>query len=690
VLEGLFNKFISLKINNLIKFIVLFLPFIYNAQTNPDTNTIQLPFPIQNNIDPTQSTKQSFDFGDPSSVKQTIVYDPVTGKYIFKESAGKSEMNFRNPSMMTLEEYMEYERKKSLKENWKEKIDEQTQETQELIPPIKIDSKGFQNFFGSDEISIRPQGSVELSLGVNSSKYDNPILPVKQRRITRFDFDQQIQLNLVGQIGTKLKLNTSYNTQAAFDFDNITKLGYTGNEDQIMQKIEVGNVTMPLNTSLIQGSQTLFGVKTQMKFGRLTVDGIMASSKGKRQEINVTGKSQVQLFELSADNYEAHRHYFLNMFFHEHYDEAMSEMPIVKSEINITRIEVWLTNRVNNTENTRNIIAFADLGEEKQSNLQGNPQILSTENLPDNKSNSLYNWAINQPQIRQFSNSVVALSAQVAAPGPFMQAVHYEKVENARKLSEQEYTYNSLLGFISLNLQLNNDEVLAVAYEYTYRGKTYQVGEFSTDGVDGQNALMLKLLRPTLINPKLKTWDLMMKNVYSIGAYQLDKQGFRLDVLYNNPETSLPVNFFPYPGLDEEQLVTLLEMDRLNMNNQPFSDGLFDFAPMTFLGNRAESGGTINPRNGRIYFSTVEPFGKTLKKKMLNAGMPNVIADKIAFTELYDSTKTAAQQIPSKNRFIFKGEYQSSISSDIPFKCNECSPRIRYRYCWRNSFNGRK
>ncbi len=629
---------------------------------DPDTTLL---FPISNSNDPTQTSQQSFDLGDPTSVNQTIVYDPITGTYVFKETMG-TNVNYRNPSMMTLEEYIEYERQKSLRENWKDRIDEQTAEGQPFELPIKIGSKAFENFFGSDEITIRPQGSVELSFGVNSSRYDNPILPVKQRRITRFDFQQQIQMNLVGQIGTKLKIGTSYNTQAAFDFDNISKLEYTGDEDQIMQKIELGNVAMELPTSLIQGSQTLFGAKTQMKFGRSTVDLIAASSKGKRQEINITGKAQVQKFELSADNYEANRHYFLNLYHHDHYDEAMSTVPIVNSTTYITRMEVWVTNRTNNTENTRNILAFADLGEAKPENWQGNPGSAAAVDLPDNDANGLYSWAAGQPLVRSFVNSVSALSSQVVSPGPFQQAIEYEKVENARKLTEQEFSYNALLGYISLNLPLNNDEVLAVAYEYTYRGDTYQVGEFSTDGSSGQEALLLKLLKPTITNPNNKVWDLMMKNVYSIGAYQVDQQGFRIDLLYNNPETSVLVPFFPYPGVDDRQLVTLLDMDKLNQNNQPFSDGVFDFVPIDFNGNRAENGGTINRRNGRIYFSTVEPFGKTLATKLQGAGIPDVVIDQVAFTELYDSTKTAAQQIPSKNRFSFKGEYQSSISSDIP------------------------
>jgi cell surface protein SprA len=651
------------------KVLICILLFLFYGQSfaQEEEKENELPFPIEKSYDPTSNSLFRFDLGNPSQLKQTIVYDPILKKYVFKETLGTDgQINYRNPSMMTLKEYIEYERKKSLSQNWKDKLDQQTESEKSLVAPIKVGGKGFVNFFGSDEINIKPQGTIEVALGVNSSKYDNPALPLKQRRITRFDFQQNMQINLVGTIGTKLKLSTSYNSQAAFDFENVTKLGYTGDEDQIIQKIELGNVSLPLNTSLIQGSQTLFGVKTQWKFGKLTIDNVIASSKGRKQEINIAGKAQVQNFELTADNYESNRHYFLSHYFRNQYDTAMSQLPIANSQINITRLEVWVTNKVNNTQNTRNILAFTDMGEANSKEVDGTPGNFSSNLLPDNTSNGLYNWLLNQNSVKNFASSVPALISTSAQPGPFQQAVTFEKVENARRLSEQEFSYNSLLGFISLNQPLINDEVLAVAYEYTYQGKTYQVGQFSTDGVDGNQALFLKLLKPTLTNPKNHIWDLMMKNVYSIGAYQLDRNGFRLDVLYNNPSTSLPVNFFPYNGLDKIQLVTLLGMDKLNMNNQPFSDGLFDFVPINFSGNKTDNAGTINSKNGRIYFTTIEPFGQTLKKKMLEKGIAESVVDKIAFTELYDSTKTAAQQIPSKNRFIFKGQYQSSVSSDIP------------------------
>lgn len=625
-----------------------------------------LRYPITPINDPTQTKKQSFDLGDPSSVQQTIVYDPVTGTYVFKETIGASGINYRPPSMMTLDEYLEYERNKSIRDNWKDKIDQQTADSQPFSLPIKINNKLFKSFFGSDQITIKPQGTVEIGLGVNSSRYDNPLLPVKQRRITRFDFNQNINFSVVGQIGTRMKLGISYNTQASFEFDNITKLEYNGDEDQIIQSIALGNVSLDLPTTLIPSSKTLFGASTKLRFGKTTVDLIAASSKGQRKEIKVQGGAQKQTFELSADQYEANRHYFLNFYHRNNYDEAMKSLPIVNSGVNISRIEVWVTNRTNTTENTRNIVAFTDLGEGLPANAQGNPGGFSNADLPDNSANGLYQWASSQPGIRDFSNAVGVLNSQVVSPGPFVQAIDYEKVESAKKLSDAEFTYNAQLGFISVNIPLNNDEVLGVAYEYTYRGQTYRVGELSTDGVEGTNALILKLLKPTMTDPKNKLWDLMMKNVYSLGAYQVDQVGFRLDILYNNPENSLYIPFFPQPGLEDKQLVTLLEMDKLNQMGQPFSDGVFDYVPMAQSGSRFENGGTINARNGRVYFSTIEPFGAVLAQKMADANLPQTLIDQVAFRELYDSTKTAAQQIPSKNRFYFKGEYQSSVTGDIP------------------------
>ncbi len=633
-----------------------------------DSPEVVLPFPIEEHNDPTGNDPQSFDLGLPSNVTTTVEYDPETGTYIFTETIGEN-INYRPPSMMTLEEYLKYMQQKEMEDYWKERVAKANEESgnTSLIPPIKVDSDAFRNIFGSDEISIRPQGSVELSFGVNHSRYDNPILPENQRKITRFDFNQQIQLNLVGQIGTRVKLATNFNTRAAFDFENISNLRHSGDEDDLLQLIELGNIKFPMNTTLIPGSSTLFGAKTRLQFGKLTVDAIASQSRGQRQVINVAGGAQTTQFNVGADSYEQNKHFFLGHHFYDNYDNWMSSLPIVSSPINITRIEVWVTNRQNITENTRNFVAFADLGEALPQHFQGNPTSSNVSNpLPRNDANNLYDWAVNNPQVRSFFDATSALSSQVVSPGPFNQAFEYEKVENARKLTEQEYTYNALLGYISLNMPLNTDEVLGVAYEYTVNGRTFQVGEFSYDGVNGTDALFLKMLRSTILSPQMKIWDLMMKNVYSVGGFQLNQQSFRMDVWYNNPETSLPVNFMPYPVVEEQLLVELLEMDKLNITDQPFSDGIFDFVPLNLQGNRIVNGGTINPLNGRVYLSTAEPFGRTLKGKLEESGMSPTQAERVAFTELYDSTQIQAQLLPRKNRYSLRGEFKSSVTGDIP------------------------
>ena len=631
-----------------------------------DTPKTQLPFPIHDYYDYTNKKDSPMSLSDPDNLKTEIVYNPETGMYDIYQKIGNRM--YRQPTSLTLEEYMEYQRQKALKDYWGEKVEETSDKEKNIIPPLKVQGKAFDMIFGGNEIKIRPQGSAELSFGVNISRYDNPILPVKQRRVPTFDFQQRIQLNMVGQIGDKLKLTIAQNTEATFNFQNQVKIEYTGYEDEIIQKIEAGNVSLPLNTTLIQGSQSLFGIRTDLKFGRLTAQTIFSQQKGKRQEINVAGGAQVQDFEVKADNYEANKHYFLNYYHREHYDSAMQTMPIVSSPINITKIEVWVTNRINKVEDTRNIVAFTDLGEHDAEYCEGGPMMFNG-NIPDNDANELYSTIVNSTDVRSFSSAVVELSTFVGAPGPFNQSVHYEKVENARRLSEQEFTYNAQLGFISLKAPLNQDEVLAVAYQYTYRGKTYQVGEFSTDvpvEEGSKTALILKLLKPTVVNPQNKTWDLMMKNVYSIGAYQVSASDFIFDLWYNNPQTSVNINYLPYDGVDDKLLMQQLELDRLNLNQQLQADARFDFVPITYDGNKAISGGTIDPRTGRVYVTTIEPFGKTLKQKLSSESSlaPNQV-DAITYQELYDSTKTAAQQIPGKNRFTLKGSYKSSVSSEI-------------------------
>ena len=627
-----------------------------------DSPEIDLFYPIYDPLDPTNFSQGLIDFELPLNIQNDIFYDPNTGEYIFNSLLGDS-INYRPSSSISLNDYLKMQHEQSMDDFWNKKLEEQSDyKYKKSVEEIQIKPPEPKKIFGSDFVEIRPQGSAELSFGINSSRTDNPVLPERQRRITTFDFDQKIQMNLEGKIGDLMDLGFNYNTEATFDFENQLNLDYGGEEDDILQKLEAGNVSLPLNSTLISGSQSLFGVKSELKFGRLTATSVMSQQKGQKKEIEVSGGAQLNDFEINADNYEENRHFFLSFYFRDGYDQSMRTLPMITSGIQIQRIEVWVTNRNNTINNTRNILCFTDIGEPNSNNLE-NPLLASSGfQVPDNDHNFLYPSIQNDVNVRNYVNASNELTG---SNYNMEQGIEFEKVENARMLSNNEFTYNSVLGFISLNQSLNNDEVLGVSYQYTYRGKTYQVGELSTDGISGQQALYLKLLKSTVRNPKKKIWDLMMKNVYSLGAYQIDNTNFRLDIWYNNPSSSIDINYIPKTGVDDKLLIQLLDLDRLNQQQQIYADGLFDFVPIVDNQGKIVNGGTINAKNGRLYFTTIEPFGKTLDQKMIDAGIVSNIRDKVVYRQLYDSTKIAAQQLPELNRFKIKGSYQSSVTSEI-------------------------
>lgn len=623
----------------------------------------------------------------PDNIKYRVEYNPLTGQYELVQTVGDL-FDFRPRTSMTLEEYMNYKMNQNVSEYWREIQKEEDEASKEFSKIIKVGGEGFRNIFGSDEIEIRPQGSAELIFGVNSSKTNNPRIPERQRRITTFNFDQKIQLNVVGNIGTRLKLNVNYNTESTFDFENQMKLEYTGDEDQIIQKIELGNVSMPVQGSLIQGSSSLFGAKLATKWGRLRNTTVFSQQKGERKEITVQGGAQTQTFDIPADNYEANRHYFLSGWFRQEYDRAMSSLPVVSSGVNITRIEVWLVNTQANTQDVRNVVAFADLGEA--------PEFMSGD-LVDNGDADLYNRGdiaitpggnpnnLNNDIYLDATEGGTPFSEAILDGGQAIQAIannpeynemengtHFERVNNMRKLTPSEFTYNARLGFISLRQALNNAEVLAVAYEYTLNGQTYQVGTISQDGIAAPKSLVLKLIKPSITKVKLSNndpnplWANMMKNVYNLGAFGISPENFRLDVWYNNPATGIYQNYIPREPLNGTILLQIMNMDKIDAQQMPYPDGFFDFIP-----DAATMGGLIDAQNGRIFFPVIEPFGGHLKRKIEEmAGGPSpeteALVKQVVFQQLYDSTKTAAQiQFPNLNRYRIRGQYQSASGSDI-------------------------
>ena len=166
--------------------------------------------------------------------------------------------------------------------------------------------------------------------------------------------------------------------------------------------------------------------------------------------------------------------------------------------------------------------------------------------VPSNTANNLLQTIKNDYPTARFISSVSQALAPLGVFG-IQGGTDYEKVESARLLSESEYTLNPTLGYISIKSQLNADEVLGVAFQYTYNGQVYQVGEFSSDITTTSQSLYVKMLKSTTTDPKMPMWRLMMKNVYSLGAYQVQKSNFRLNIKYLSDTTGTQINYLPVP-----------------------------------------------------------------------------------------------------------------------------------------------
>ena len=597
----------------------------------------------------------NLDLQDPDNVNTTIEYDPVNNCYVVRTRIGDVEI--ATPYMMTPEEYRAYSERQQMGQYWQEKIStvEHDNESKFDITDMKFNIGPADKVFGPGGVQLKLQGSAELLFGFKHQYVDNPSLTERSRNNNIFDFDEKIQLNVNGKVGDKLNFNMGYNTEASFSFDqqNI-KLNYKGQEDDIIQSLEAGNVSMSLNNSLIRGSSALFGVKTDMKFGKLRVQALVSQQNSESQSVSSKGGAQTTNFEVPIDSYDENRHFFLGYYFRDNYEQAMEALPYIAGGVTINRIEVWVTNKRGNYDQARNIVALADLGEYSAEHVLNDQWATKGDKVPYNKANTLYETLT---QSYAGIRDIQQTSAVLQGIPSMDSGEDYEKVESARLLNSNEYTLNAALGYISLRAALNQDEVLAVAYEYTYGGQVYQVGEFSTDAgesLKAPNALLLKMLKSTNNSPNKKnkgTWDLMMKNVYSIGATQMSNDKFELYVQYRNDSVGTDVQYLMEGAIKGKQLLRVMKMDRLDSRNNPSPDGKFDYV----------EGYTAISSSGRIIFPVLEPFGSYLAEAI---GDPQV-AEKYVFQELYDSTLVMAQEMTEKNKFTLVGKYKGSSGNEI-------------------------
>ena len=587
------------------------------------------------------------DLQRPDNMKYEVVYNDTLNRFVIGNRMGNTWLSA--PIMLTPEEYNSWTEMNERSAFFRKKNDEiyQTKGKEKFdFSDMHFDLGPAEKIFGPGGIRVRTQGSAELKLGMNKKSIDNPSLPIRNRKTTMMNFDEKINLNVNGKVGDKVNMNLNYNTDATLDYDaQNMKLKYDGKEDEIIKLVEAGNVSFPSNSSLIKGASSLFGVRTDMQFGKLKLQMVASQKKSASKSVSSKGGVQLTPFEINVADYEENRHFFLSRYFRNHYDEWMQKLPNLVTGITINRVEIWVTNKSGTTANTRNIVALTDLGEASKIS---NPMWTATGQVPSNSANTEYQAMTTQyVAARDIDQAAATLEG-----GGLVGGADFEKLESARLLNSSEYSVNTALGYVSLKTGIQTDQVLAVAYEYTSGGVTYQVGEFASDITDTKQALFVKALKNTSCNPQQGNWDLMMKNVYYL-ASNIEKEKFRLDVKYQSDTTGVYLSYIPEQRVKNTPIIRVLGADRLDNNNKAHSNGYYDYV----------EGYTVS--NGRVFIPKVEPFGSYMRDYLVKNGVAADAAEKYAFTELYDSTKTVARQIAEKNKYLMVGQFKGSSASVI-------------------------
>nr|WP_143756515.1 cell surface protein SprA [Chryseobacterium sp. RU37D] len=621
--------------------------------------------------------KKDYQLADPTQYE--AYYDIKTGMYFVYPKIGNTVTG--PPTAMSPEEYKEFMLAAQTRAYYKEKSDRYSLMFRKdksdaakkgLIPSLTINNRLFETIFGSNKIEIIPSGYASFDFAGLYQKIDNPLILPQNRTSFTFDIDQRIQLGLIGKVGENLQLKANYDTQSGFAFENKMNLVWqakgswkdlkqkglndvdkpsAGGEDKIIKRVEFGNVNMPLSTSLIRGSQSLFGVKTEFQLGKTYGTVVLSQQQGEARNITVQGGGVVNTFKLNAIDYEDNQHYFLGHYFLNNYDNSLLNYPQINSKISITRLEVWVLDQGNtNLQYQKSIVGIRDLGDGG--------------GLPNNDQAgfNLYSTINGLPGIRDAStayNAIKGNNLPVASGGaqPYVDGEHFIFNKKARRLNQNEYTLQPQLGYISLNQKLNDNQLLAVSFSYTMNGsnQVYKVGEFSEES----QVLVTKVLKPnTTVKTSSPMWDLMMKNIYSLDAGQVNQDGFILNVLYRDPQSGGKVNYLPVNNNDQirsQPLIKLLNWDRLNVNGDLQSngnstgDGIFDFV----------NGITIRPETGRVIFTKVQPFGSFIQN-VIGSNDPQFV-----FSDLYTQQKQVATSSNLAQRYTIEGRYKGTQGQGI-------------------------
>ncbi|HZY09827.1 MAG TPA: cell surface protein SprA [Bacteroidota bacterium] len=431
------------------------------------------------------------------------------------------------------------------------------------------------------------------------------------------DFNQEVRINVNGIVGDKLNILADWNTQRTFEYENQLKIKYTGYEDEIVQSVEAGNVSLQ-TPSLVGGGQALFGIKAKLQTGPLTLTTLLSQKKGQTKELVVSGGAQQSSLEIFPHQYSK-SYYFVDTLYEAFYDilnrsqiPNISQNPQIQQK-QIIKIDLWVSQsgyRIDPSQRQAN--AYIDL-----------PPRLASASYPSDVESTLSKRTGDLEQ------------------GRFI------------KIDPAQYKVNQFGGYVVLNTNVTDDQALAVSY--TVVGNDF-IGGTADDEIFGATSeadttvdgkLILKLVKPRYLQPSYKrAWKMLLKNVYPIGGRDLKKEGFELHILRrtNGPEQDAILG---------EYLLRVLGLDRFDQNNSEAPDNVFDFIP----------GLTVNIERAEIIFPTLRPFDEGIRRYFQNLNPPINVPDSLLFGDIYDTTQTAAANNITNNKYFLRVKSSTAQSS---------------------------
>lgn len=576
--------------------------------------------------------------------------DSLYSRFTARETV--SGLTVRVPLTVDYLTYWRERRRYEIAQTWRELLRTQTQEraSQRGLLDLRIAVPGgrsaaFSTLFGAPTVSLRVNGQADVDLGLSIQSNRDPNLPPQQQYRIDPLFGQNIRLGISGGIGDKLTVSTDWDTQRILDFENRLKLQYTGYEDEIIRRIEAGNVSLQTPSQLIGGGQALFGIRSDFQLGPMRLSSVFSQQEGERTRIVLDGGAETNTFELKATDYEDDTHFLLGFYFRQRWGvgpgQAFSRPPSIVAEVQITDLEVWILRQTQQRlqENERDAVALLELGE-AGSDRPPNP---AADRFSD----------VDLDRLRTADNVTDILERQLGLnPRTYVQGT-FLRLDPGR-----DYTFDPNLGYLTLRTSLSGFQALAVAYRYVdAAGRAVEVGDFARGGGSSgtqTNRLVLKLIRPTNPVPSDPSWDLVLRNIYRLPSRNFRREELQLDIVYRKPGTpeqrTLPGVAIRGRDGRSVSLLQLTALDRLNDNLAPQPDDRFDFLP----------GYTIDEREGRLLFPVLEPFGEAIRNAIRSTAADRELENTLVFDALYRETKVEARRDP-RDLYVIKGESRGSV-----------------------------